>query len=758
MGSELEQKIGKYEVISKLGEGGMGVVYRAKDPLIDRVVAIKKMTGTFAENPEARERFLREARAVGRLQHANIVTIYEMGVEGNSPYMVMEFLEGQGLDRVISNRTPLTLMQRLDYMVQVNNALHFAHEHNIVHRDVKPANVIVLTGGQQVKLVDFGIARAGDSGMTRTGIAIGTTSYMSPEQIEASKGLDRRSDVFSSGVMFYEILTGNLPFPGNEAIAIAIKILREPYPPLSAYLENYPPELDTILEKALAKDRDERYSTAEEFAFDISQLQERLRKEMVGENYTQARDLYARFELGRARELLTEVIKAEPQHSEARNLLHEVQSLIQKQERAAQVRNFRFAAEQAVGQDRFDDALGLIDQAIRLDKADPQLQQYRELIVQGLQRKEEVHRTLDEADVAERSENLQQAQQLVEKALEMDPTDTQARMMMAGIKRRLGEVSREAELAQLAELARREISARRFTGATEVIRRIEAIDAAWDEIQKLKDAAVAEKSKEEEQQRTVEEALGKCTRLSTDGKLQDALTTLQDALKKYPEEKRVTAAMAALQVQIKQAASLPPPAQRGAAAGTMAMTAMPGRGPRRTTGAGAAVTGGKTVAAAAPARAAAAPARAPVVAPPPEKSSKTMIIAIVAAVIVIGGAVGGYFALRPQPAAAPAATSAPAARGGGGAVAAGPASLQITAVPFGMVKSVTDANGKSIDLPESDRETPLRVEVPPGSYDVVVVGPDGSEKQTKATVQGGQPKFVSVEFKQVDAKKIVDSY
>src|SRR5512140_3037357 len=126
MGSEVDNRVGKYEVLSKLGEGGMGVVYRAKDPLIDRVVAIKKMTGTFAEDAEARERFLREARAVGRLQHPNIVTIYELGVEENSPFMVMEYIEGKGLDKVLSERAPLTLLQKLDYMAQICNALHYA--------------------------------------------------------------------------------------------------------------------------------------------------------------------------------------------------------------------------------------------------------------------------------------------------------------------------------------------------------------------------------------------------------------------------------------------------------------------------------------------------------------------------------------------------------------------------------------------------------------------------------------------------------
>jgi serine/threonine-protein kinase len=747
MGSELEAKVGKYEVISKLGEGGMGVVYKAKDPIIDRVVAIKKMTGTFADNAEARERFLREARAVGRLQHPNIVTIYEMGVEGNSPYMVMEFLEGQGLDKVISSRAPLPLLQKLEYMIQVCNALHFAHEHSIVHRDVKPANVIVLTGGVQVKLVDFGIARAGDSGMTRTGIAIGTTSYMSPEQIEASKGLDRRSDVFSAGVMMYEILTSSLPFPGSEPIAIAIKILREPYPPLSAYLSDYPPELDAILERALAKDRDERYSTAEEFAFELTQLQERLRKEAVGENLSKARFFYARYELVRARELLTEVIKAEPQHSEARRLITEVNQLIQKQERSAQVRDFRFAAEQAVGQDRFDDALGLIDQAIRVDKTDQHLAEYRELILQGLRRKEEVQKKLQAADSAEKTEDLQAAEGLVEEALELDPTDTQARMMMVALKRRLGQQSREAELSQLAELARKDIQARRFTGAHDVIRRLEAIDPTWTEIQVLKEEAVAERTREEEQRKFVDEQLAASNRLLTEGKLQEALGLLQGALKKYPQDGRLSAAIKAGEIQIKEAAAVPPPPPpqaRTAATATRPMTAVPTRG-----------AAPRTAAATAAAAPAVAPVRWPPVVVPAPSSKKKLVLAVLAAVLVIGAGVGGYMYWRARTAAGVAGTTATTTAPG--TVATGPGFAQINASPWGSVKSITAADGKAVEISEAD--TPVRIELAPGVYEIVMTGPDGStEKRSQVTVKPAEAAFVNFEFQQVNAKKIVDSY
>ncbi len=749
MGSEVQQRIGKYDVLSKLGEGGMGVVYKAKDPLIDRIVAIKKMTGTFAEDNEARERFLREARAVGRLQHPNIVTIYELGVEGNSPYMVMEFLEGKGLEGVLEARTQLTLVQKLDYMIQVCHALHYAHEHDIVHRDVKPANVIVMTGGQQVKLVDFGIARAGNSGMTRTGIAIGTTSYMSPEQIEADKGLDRRSDVFSAGVMLFEILTNSLPFPGSEPIAIAIKILREAHPPLSAFLADYPPELDQILNRALAKDRDERYSTAEEFAMDMTQLQERLRKEMVGQNLVEARAYYQRMELGKARDLLTEVLKVEGQHTEARQILHDVQQLIVKQERSAQVRDFRFAAEQAVGQDRYDDALGLIDQAIRIDKTNQQLAEYRELILQGVQRKEQVHDILEEAERAE-NDDLEKAEKFVEQALELDPTDTQARMMMVGIKRRLGQQSREAELKELTDLARRDISNHRFTGAHDVIRRIEAIDPAFNEIPKLKEEAVTEHRKQEEQQKFVDEELGKANKLITDGKLKPATELLQKAKERYPEDKRLAAALEAIEEQAKKAAEAPPLPARPPQ--TRMLTA-------KELGAQKTVMATRPTTGAAAAAAAPAPERAmshPTPYVEPEKKSNKLVLIVVAAVVLIGGSIGGYFALRPKSDAGTATTSTTKGGDTGGALT-GAASLQINATPFGKIKSITDSKGKSVDIPDAD--TPVTIEnIAAGTYDVVVTGPDNTEQKHNVTLRPGKPTYEFFEFQKIDPKKIVDAY
>jgi len=279
MGQNTLTKIGKYEVIEIIGKGGMGVVYKAMDNLIERLVAIKMMTGGFAENPDLLKRFYREAKSTGMLQHPNIVIVYELGDHEGSPYLVMEYLEGEPLDKIITTRRDVSMVEKLGYMIQCCSGLGYAHQRGIVHRDIKPANLMVLKDGN-CKLVDFGIARIADNSMTRTGQVVGTISYMSPEQINAQV-VDGRTDIFSAGVMLYELLTGALPFDSKDTASTLLKIIHEDPPPLKNYIQNYPPDLDEVMKKALAKDREDRYATADDFAFDLSRVQEQLKRLMV---------------------------------------------------------------------------------------------------------------------------------------------------------------------------------------------------------------------------------------------------------------------------------------------------------------------------------------------------------------------------------------------------------------------------------------------------------------------------------------------
>ena len=238
------EKIGRYQVIERVGRGGMGVLYRGVDPVLDREVAIKLMLVDFSEDEEQmRPRFYREARAAAKLQHRNIVTVFEFAEEGSTPYIVMEFLRGVSLAARMTSPLPLTLDDKLDIVAQLCTALHYAHEQGVVHRDVKPANVFILNDGT-VKLLDFGIAKVTTSTLTRKGDVLGSASYMSPEQVSGSDDVDGRSDIFSTGVVLYELLAGRKPFHAEAPTAIIMKILHEPPTPLEQLVTGLPAPLD----------------------------------------------------------------------------------------------------------------------------------------------------------------------------------------------------------------------------------------------------------------------------------------------------------------------------------------------------------------------------------------------------------------------------------------------------------------------------------------------------------------------------------
>lgn len=262
--------LGRYEVIGELGQGAMGVVYKAKDPLIDRVVAIKTINLGLAmdEKEEYEGRFYQEAKAAGRLNHPNIVTIYDVGRSGDVAYIAMEFLEGRELRDIMNEGALLPVDQVLNIVAQVAQGLAYAHEHDIVHRDVKPSNIMVIRDGH-VKITDFGIARMASSSVrTQTGMVLGSPKYMSPEQV-MGRSIDQRSDIFSLGVMFYEMLTGQAPFNGENVNAIMYQTLNAVPPPPNTLNPAVPEMVNFIVAKALAKGVEDRYQNAKDFAVDL---------------------------------------------------------------------------------------------------------------------------------------------------------------------------------------------------------------------------------------------------------------------------------------------------------------------------------------------------------------------------------------------------------------------------------------------------------------------------------------------------------
>ena len=260
-------KIGKYEVERLVGEGAMGVVYRATDPVLNRPVAIKVMSDALAQDTDLRERFLREARAAGSLQHPNVITIYDFGEVDGHPYIAMEFVAGSDLEELLARHVPLTVDHALDLMTGVLQGLGYAHKRGIVHRDVKPANIRVDDEGK-ARLMDFGVAHLTSSSMTRTGVMLGTPSYMAPEQIVGEK-IGPSTDIFSVGAVLYELLSGSRPFQGDTLQSVMYKVLNEMPPSLTKVAPRTPPQLDRIVARALAKDPGDRYESALEMANDL---------------------------------------------------------------------------------------------------------------------------------------------------------------------------------------------------------------------------------------------------------------------------------------------------------------------------------------------------------------------------------------------------------------------------------------------------------------------------------------------------------
>jgi serine/threonine protein kinase len=267
-GSRGRSRIGKYVVTGRLGRGGMGMVYRGYDEVLEREVAIKTLTveGTFDE--ESRRRFEIEAKAAARLQHPNILTVFELGEDRGVPFIAMELLPGADLETLLRSGEPLPLPEKLDIVVQVCRGLAFAHEHNIVHRDIKPSNVRLLDDGT-VKIMDFGIAKLAGTTLTKSGMMVGTVNYMSPEQIRAQP-LDGRSDVFSVGVILYELLAGRRPFAGGDPTQVLYKIVTEEPAPIGADLGDWATPLAGIVAKALAKDPAARFPGAAAMADEVS--------------------------------------------------------------------------------------------------------------------------------------------------------------------------------------------------------------------------------------------------------------------------------------------------------------------------------------------------------------------------------------------------------------------------------------------------------------------------------------------------------
>ena len=518
-------------------------MYKAEDSEIRRQVAIKMILAGMVAEPELVNRFYDEVRVTANLHHPNIVTVYDWGKEEGNPYIVMEFLDGLSLDktRLTIANWQLLLYQQLDVVIQVCAGLQHAHNNGVIHRDIKPANIVLLRDGT-VKLVDFGIARLCDSGISRAGVTrdgqvIGSLDYMSPEQLEGAS-VDHRTDVYSSGVVLYRILTETLPFRGADVTSTITKILHSKPRPLSDYLSAYPPELDEILGRALAKHRAERFQSADEFALELSSVQSKLRRSFSAEYIVKAEACIERSDWATAKTHLLELLNIDRGNERANELLREIQQILRRGQRVAEAHELKSQAEQEFSLRHYDEALSLMEQAVQLDDTDLRIRMFRDQVREAKERSEKSRRALARAESLVEADELEDALIAVSEALALEPEQKKAREKHKLITHRIAERSRRHQIETLIQEIQKEITARRFTSALELLKRaavIEPNSPAIEELNKLALNGREQERRRNELQRITTEAQD----LAAQKQFGRALETVGRAIREFPDDSSV---------------------------------------------------------------------------------------------------------------------------------------------------------------------------------------------------------------------------
>jgi serine/threonine-protein kinase len=532
-------KIGKYEIIRVLGRGGMGEVLLAQDEVLGRRVAIKRPFTSALEDGLAR--FQIEAKAA-TLRHPNIPAIYEMGEQDGLPFIVMEFVEGEPLDKMLASGEHLDLITKLSIIEHVCLALGYAHENGIIHRDIKPANVIVQLDKERrrlivAKIIDFGIAKfqdaGGQSGLTQASRLIGTLHYIAPERFKGGP-IDGRADLFSAGVMLFKLLTGEEPFTGGEATA-AHKIVNEAHSSLGAYLSEYPPALDEILEKSLAKNPDDRYATGEDFADALHEVIEDLKRSRVLELFSDAERLTMENRFTPALELLEEAVKLDPANTQVRKLRKFVREHHDRLRRAERLRECIMRADEALLSGNFEEALNQLKEAQSIDATSEELKQKIQSVEEKKRRSEMSARALLDAEAAKNRGDLTAAQRIVAKALQEDAGNRKLEALQGVLARQAEIEAQRGRFLQILESVRTKLAARDFVAADKLLGEAEGIDPSNLEADKLRRELT--RAVEQEQRRGVLDAIQtKVNELLRTESYDQAADLLNRAIEKAPNE------------------------------------------------------------------------------------------------------------------------------------------------------------------------------------------------------------------------------
>jgi serine/threonine protein kinase len=527
------RRLGKYEILGELGRGAMGVVYRARDPIINRLVALKTISSAVASDPSLLERFYREAQSAGGLQHPNIVTIHDMGDDHGTPYIDMELIEGHSFEHMIASRTPEPISLKLVYAVQACRAFDYAHKRGIIHRDIKPGNIMVTYEGT-VKVVDFGIARVLEASKTQTGMLIGTFAYMAPEQYQAEHA-DARSDIWSFGVLLFELLCYQRPFSGATPERLMHSICNQQPAPLATFVPDCPIELESILSKTLRKSPAQRYQSMEDLLLELDPICRRLQVQSINELVAKGRRFVEENQFPEARDMLRLALQIEPDNQQIRSMLDNVNAELKRIHVRPKAQQFIEKGRALAEAGKFQEARIAAENALKLDPGFDPAQELQRVLRKRLNLVQLVAGWL-EAAKQHMAEGLPEAAEpLLAQVLEAEPGNKQAASLLQQAIKNKAQRQKRLRLLEQLRRARALWVQQEYAPCIQLLLDLAGEFPGEEEISRLLDTVRADQV---EQRRQV---LQDCRNLLDAANYDDCFNLLTKLQEQFPEDNEIAA-------------------------------------------------------------------------------------------------------------------------------------------------------------------------------------------------------------------------
>ncbi|HUL45445.1 MAG TPA: protein kinase [Candidatus Bathyarchaeia archaeon] len=525
------QKLGKYEILMELGHGAMGVVYKAKDPSIGRLVALKTINSNLVDRPDLLERFYQEAQSAGKLQHPNIVTIFELGQEKDTPFIAMEYLDGDSLEKTIVRQTDLPLALRVGYIVRICQALEYAHKNRVVHRDIKPGNIMVNSEGV-VKVVDFGIARLVDFSRTHTNMMIGTPAYMAPELFRKKKA-DERTDIWAVGVTFFELLCYQRPFTG-EAYDIIQSILEDDVPAVSSSVPHCPAEIEAVMQRMLRKASAERYQSMEDVLLDLEPVWNRLKSSEAAMLAERGRELYELGDLVKAQERLRRARLIDSTNNLAKSLLEKITAEVRHREIAPKLEQHLLHGRRYMQSGQLREAQAEAEMALGLDSRHEPAQKLMAEVGAAVAHARQLEQKLRLAKQRLAEGALEEAESALQQATDLDATNAQVLDLRRQVESERARRQRRKQVSEVLHRAKTLWTELQYDECLAVL--AEGLKTFPDEpeLKNLQDTAHADQAEQKKQAQ-----VGEVRRLVAQQKFAEARKALEALTREQPQDATV---------------------------------------------------------------------------------------------------------------------------------------------------------------------------------------------------------------------------